>query len=73
MISVLLGVVTFAMIAVVAAAATSSLCVCVGSGSNGSNVIVRRGGKLQHCSAARRELGLMKLWQNARGKIVLVK
>ncbi len=45
MTSVLPEVVAFAMTAVVAAAATSSLCNCVGSGSNGSNVIVgRRGG-----------------------------
>jgi hypothetical protein len=65
---------TFTMTAVAAAAATSSLCVRVGSGSDGSNVIVGRGaGSYRHCSGARRELGLMKLWPNARDKFVLVK
>ncbi len=42
--SVLPGVVAFAMTAVAAAAATSSLCVRVGSGSDGSNVVIGRGG-----------------------------
>jgi hypothetical protein len=44
--SVLPGVVAFAMTAVAAAAATSSLCIHVGSSSNGSNVIVGKGGGL---------------------------
>ena len=42
--SVLPGVVAFAMTAVAAVVAMSSLCIWVGSGSNGSNVVVGRGG-----------------------------
>ena len=42
--SVLPGVVAFAMTAVATAAATSSLRIHVGSGSDGSNVVIGRGG-----------------------------
>ena len=42
--SVLLGVVALVMTAAAVVAATSSLCICVDSGSDGSNVVVGRGG-----------------------------
>ena len=43
--SALPGIVTFPMTAVAAAAATSSLCIRVGRGSDGSNVVVGREGE----------------------------